>query len=156
MRISQDLRLAWVALIATVALASTACGPQSALQDKPKLPPYLNTIWTNNDDGFFEHLDLQFVSLMGNESMMQYRAEDPITGTVTCRIGVTIVGGPTDWLVTNVNRSLYEVEPIGINDMRCEWLKSMTRFGILGQKLTISYDNGQQMRVFDWNPPSQN
>ena len=41
-------------------------------------------------------------------------------------------------------------------DTRCDWLKSMTRFGILGQKLTISYNNGQQMRVFDWNPPSQN
>ena len=130
------MRLAWVALIATIALASTACGA-IRIARQAQVAPYLNTIWTNNDDGF-EHLDLQFVSLMGNESMMQYRAEDPITGTVTCRIGVTIVGGPTDWLVTNVNRSLYEVEPIGINDMRCEWLKSMTRFGILGQKLTIS------------------
>lgn len=156
MRISQDLRLAWVALIATVALASTACGPQSALQDKPKLPPYLNTIWASNDDGFFEHLDLQFISLMGNESMIQFRDEDPVLGIVTCRIGVTIVGGPTDWMVTNINQSLFESEPLAADNSRCDWLKSMTRFGILGQQLSISYDNGQRMKVFQWNPPSQN
>lgn len=154
MRISADLRLAWIVFLATIAMAATACGPQAALQERPNLPPYLNTVWTNSQD--LEHLDLQFVSLMGNESMIQFRDEDPVLGIVTCRIGVTIVGGPTDWMVTNINQSLFESEPLAADNSRCDWLKSMTRFGILGQKLTISYDNGQQMRVFDWNPPSQN
>jgi len=149
-----DLALAWIALLAAMMLALTACGPQSALQDKANLPPYLNTIWRNAVD--FEMLDLQFISLMGAESIIEFRYENPAAQNITCRIGVTIVGGPSDWIVTNVNHSLYQSEPMHADDSRCQWLKTMTRFGILGQKLTISYDNGQRMRVFDWNPPSQN
>lgn len=154
MKLSADLRLAWIAFLAALALAATACGPQSALQDNPKLAPYLNTIWTNSTER--EHLDLQFISLMGNESMIQYRVDDPIVGTITCRIGVTIIGGPTDWIVADVNDTLYSADPTSVDNSRCDWLKSMTRFGILGQQLTISYDNGQRLKVFQWSPPSQN
>lgn len=154
MNMSSDLKTALIALLALLALASTACGPQPALQDRgPRQALYLNTAWVNTLDD--EQLDLQFVSAMGAPSFFEYTKLNRTTGVSTrCRTSAEFVGTTNEGDIRNPAQVMVEVQPSGADQSPCEWLKSISRYVVVGTQLVISFDNSQQLKVFEWNPPS--
>lgn len=151
MNMSSDLRVALVSFLALIALAMIGCGPQSALQDKDKLPPYLNSTWLNSLDE--EQLNLQFVSVVGSPSMVEFKRLDRITNeTTACIIQASFIGSNVEGVITVSDPSLFDVEPISANPAPCEWLKTMSSYGINGQTLTIRFNNSQEVKAFQWNP----
>ena len=154
MSMTSDLKTALIALLALLALASTACGPQPALQDRgARQALYLNTAWVNTLDD--EQLDLQFVSVLGAPSFFEYTKLNRTTGVSTrCRASAEFIGTISDGDIRNPAQVMVEVQPSGADQSPCEWLKSISRYVVVGTQLVISFDNSQQLKVFEWNPPS--
>lgn len=151
---SSDLRTALIAFLALLALMSTACGPQPALQDRgPRQALYLNTAWVNTPDD--EQLDLQFVSTLGQPSFFEYTKLNRTTGQSTrCRTSAAFVGTVNEGDIVNPAQVMFDVQPSDADRIPCEWLKSISRYAVNGTQLVISFNNSQQLKVFEWNPPS--
>jgi hypothetical protein len=144
MNMSIDLKIAWLSLLALLALASTACGPQPALQDRgARQALYLNTAWVNTLDD--EQLDLQFVSALGAPSFFEYTKLNRTTGVSTrCRTSAEFVGTVNDGEIRNPAQVMVEVQPSGADQTPCEWLKSISRYVVVGTQLVSTTRNNSR------------
>jgi len=140
-------------LVVTLALLCSACGPQPDLQaqDPDSLPPFVKDYWINETDG--ERLETMMASFSSTDGYIDFRFTDAASGDeVRCYVFAQLQGTSKSGDIVLREPDVVYIEPSTAPPQRCEWLGKLTRYGVLGRSLVLSFDNSQSVKVFNWNP----
>ena len=151
MNMTSDLRTAILAFLALIALLSVGCGQQEALVKGSSLPrPYVMDYWLDKVSN--ESMELVGVRVYSETSLVFGYPNPSGTGTVRCSVNAVLRGDSKSETIHVSSPDGFAITPENMSTTPCEWLKTASRYGIIGEQLTISYDSNQKMRVFNWNP----
>ena len=140
-------------LVVTLALLCSACGPQPDLQprDPDSLPPFAKDYWINEQDG--ERLDTMMASYSSTDGYIEFRFVDAASAEeVRCFVFAQLQGTSKSGDIILKEPDVVHIEPSTAPPQRCEWMGQLTRYGILGRSLVLSFNGSQNAKVFNWNP----
>lgn len=149
--LSNDLRLALVSFLVLIVLMSVGCGQQEALVNPSGVrSPFVSDYWMDTTSN--ERLELIGVRTY-TETAIVFKYPHPSgTGDVQCVVNAVFRGDVKSGTVQVSSPDGFAVTPSNMSSTPCDWMRSITRYGIIGEQLTVSYDLNQKMRVFTWNP----
>lgn len=151
MNMTSDLRTAILAFIALIALLSVGCGQQEDLVNGNAVKsPFITDYWLDVKSN--ESMELIGVRVYSETALVFGYPSPSGTGTVRCSVNAVLRGDSKSGTIQVSSPDGFAITPANMSTTPCEWLKTATRYGIIGEQLTISYDSNQKMRVFDWNP----
>lgn len=151
MNMTSDLRTAILAFLALIALLSVGCGQQEDLVNGNAVKsPFITDYWLDVKSN--ESMELIGVRVYSETALVFGYPNPSGTGTVRCSVNAVLRGDSKSGTIQVSSPDGFAITPANMSTTPCEWLKTATRYGIIGEQLTISYDSNQKMRVFDWNP----
>jgi hypothetical protein len=151
MNMTSDLRTAILAFLALIALLSVGCGQQEDLVNGNAVKsPFITDYWLDVKSN--ESMELIGVRVYSETSLVFGYPNPSGAGTVRCSVNAVLRGDSKSGTIQVSSPDGFAITPENMSTTPCEWLKTATRYGIIGEQLTISYDSNQKMRVFAWNP----
>ena len=149
--IDHDLRIAILTFLAMIALLSVGCGQQEALVNPSGVrSPFVSDYWMDTTSN--ERLELIGVRTY-TETAIVFKYPHPSgTGDVQCVVSAVFRGDSKSGTIQVSSPDGFAITPSNMSTTPCEWMRTASRYGIIGQQLTVSYESNQKMRVFDWNP----
>jgi len=149
--IDHDLRIAILTFLAMIALLSVGCGQQEDIVNGNAVKsPFIMDYWLDSTTN--ESLELIGVRVYSETSIVFAYPNPSGTGTVRCSVNAVLRGDSKSGTIQVSSPDGFAITPANMSTTPCEWMRTASRYGIIGQQLTVSYDSNQKMRVFDWNP----
>lgn len=140
-------------LMIAIAILGTACGknesPATSSPTQTTLSrPFVSDYWIDTVTN--ERLELIGIS-RGSVSGLTFTYPDASgIGDVRCAVDVVFSGDQKSGTVTVSSPNYFSVSPNTAASIKCEWIKTIVAYQIIGTNLEITYD-GAQKRSFEWN-----